>query len=266
MIGIFDSGVGGLTVAKEILKNTNRQQIIYFGDTARLPYGTKTPAFIRKISRKITKWLIKKGAEIIVIACNTSSALAGDTIKREFKAPVFDVISPSIKDVLQSTKNKKVGVIGTPATIKSLQWQKKIKRKDKSIKVYSVSCPLFVPLVEEGWVDKKITKAIAEDYLKPLKEKQIDVLVLACTHYPLLKDTIREVMGKKVKIIDPAKNLAKEINLFLNKNQKSNSSFSQKKNNYFFFSDAPYNFEKISKLCFGRKVKIIKKIEDPFSF
>lgn len=283
MIGIFDSGVGGLSVVKEIFKYLPNYQIIYFGDTARLPYGTKGADFVRRYSAKITEWLIKKGAKIVVIACHTSSAWAADFLKEQFKEiPVFEMITPGAREVLRATKNQKIGIIGTPGTIKSGSWEEKLLELEPNLKIYSKSCPLLVPLVEEGWVNKKITKEIVKEYLEEFKERGIDSLVLACTHYPILEKAIKEAMGEKiypvksakrgvpsqggqfnrVKIINPAESLAKELKLFLNDNFQIASKIKKGKNHQFFFSDEPYNLEKISQVCLNQKIK--PKIIDPF--
>ena len=246
MIGVFDSGVGGLTVVKEIFKNLPEYQIIYFGDTARLPYGTKGADFVRKASSEVTSWLLKKGAKIIVVACHTSSAWASESLKKEYKdVPIFEMISPTIKGSLLNSE--KIGVIGTPGTIKSNAWKNKLS----GLKVFSKACPLFVPLVEEGWIDKNITKEIVKEYLSDLRG--IDILILACTHYPILKKIIKEVL-KDVKIIDPAESLVKELALFLENNPRIASQIKKGDNHQFFFSDEPYNFKKISKLCLGREI------------
>jgi len=263
MIGIFDSGVGGLTVVKEIFKYLPDYQIIYFGDTARLPYGTKGANFVKRYSVKITEWLLEKDVKMIIVACHTSSAWASESLKKNFSnIPVFEMITPAAKDVLSSTKNKKIGIIGTPGTIKSSSWTKKLLKLDPSLKIYLKSCPLFVPMAEMGFTKGELTKKIVKEYLKNLKVKNIDTLVLACTHYPLLEKTIKEVMGSKVNIINPAESAAKEIREFLKENSKIESKIKKGKNHYFFFSDEPYNFEKISHLCFNKKIKI--KINDPF--
>jgi len=260
MIGIFDSGVGGLTVVKEIFKHLPNYQIIYFGDTARLPYGTKGAGFVKRYSAKITEWLLNRGAKIIVIACHTSSAWASESLKRKYKnIPVFEMITSASQDVLSSTKNKRIGIIGTPGTIKSKSFEKKLKALDSSLRIYSKACPLFVPLAEEGWVDNEITDKVIKEYLSPLKDKNIDTLVLACTHYPLLYKSIKRFMGSKVKIINPAESVAKEIKAFLKDNPQK---IKKGKKHQFFFSDEPYNFNKISHLCFKKKIKI--KVNDPF--
>jgi len=261
MIGVFDSGVGGLTVVKEIFKYLPEYQVIYFGDTARLPYGTKGADFVRRYSEKITRWLLNKGAGIIVIACNTSSAWAADSLKKEFpNFPIFEMIGPAVKEAVKKTKNKRIGIIGTPGTIKSDVYQQKLLKADSSLKIFSQACPLFVPLVEEGLLDDKITVEIIKKYLEPLKENKIDTLILGCTHYPLLKTVIEKTIDSGIKVINPAESLAKEVKEYLGKNPaiaKKGGAHS------FFFSDEPYNLGKISHLCFNKKINPI--VKDPFN-
>lgn len=263
MIGIFDSGVGGLTVAKEIFKYLPEFQTIYFGDTARLPYGTKGAEFVKKYSAKITDWLLRNKAKIIVVACHTSSAWASDFLRRKYKnIPIFDMITFTAEQVATATKNKKVGIIGTPGTIKSSAWSRKLKKLNPSLKVYLQSCPLFVPMVEMGFTKGPVTEKVAKEYLKKIKTARVDVLVLACTHYPLLLPVIKKVMGAKVKIINPAEITAKEIKKFLSENPDFKKRLKGRGGHNFYFSDSPYNLEKISKMCFGKKIKA--KINDPF--
>jgi glutamate racemase len=259
MIGVFDSGVGGLSVVKEIFKSLPNRQIIYFGDAARLPYGTKGVGFVKKYSEKITRWLLDRDAKIIIVACHTASALAGDYLKEEFKnVPIFDMITPTANKIA-SFGFKRIGIVGTPGTIKSNAWENHLIKLNPKLKIYSLACPLFVPLVEEGWVDKKATREIVKEYLSCFKDKKIDGLVLACTHYSMLEGVIKTVLGKKVEIIDPAKILANEISQFLsnNGNIKIKAEESQ-----FFFSDEPYNLKKICHLCFNKKIE--STIVDPF--
>lgn len=264
MIGIFDSGVGGLTVVKEIFKYLPGYQIIYFGDTARLPYGTKGADFVKKYSEKITTWLLKKQAKIIVVACNTSSAWAYDFVQNKHKdTPIFDMINSAASKVALSTKNKKIGIIGTPGTIKSNAWVKKIKKIDPSLRIYSQSCPLFVPMVEMGFTSGQVTEKLVREYLKKIKSHDVDVLVLACTHYPLLERMIQKVMGSKVKIINPAEITAEEIKKYLEKNPGIDKKIKRGIGHKFFFSDEPYNLEKISQLCFNKKINPI--VKDPFT-
>lgn len=262
MIGVFDSGVGGLTVVKEIFKQLPQYQIIYFGDTARLPYGTKGSDFVQKYSVKITDWLLKNGAKIIVVACNTSSAWASDLLKERFKnTPIFEMITPAVNEIGQSNF-KKIGIIGTPGTIKSGVYQKKLKTKNFKLKIISQACPLFVPMVEEGWVSGDVIEKTAEEYLKSLKGKNIEALILACTHYPLLIKTIGKVINGRTQIINPAESLAKEIKIFLQNNPRIEKQIKKGSVHKFFFSDEPYNLEKISRLCFNKKISA--KISDPF--
>lgn len=259
MIGIFDSGVGGLSVVKEIFRNLPNYQIIYFGDTARLPYGTKGTGFVVKYSEKITQWLLDRGAQIVIVACHTSSALAGDYLKKQFSdIPIFDMIAPTVKQIADLGFSR-IGIIGTPGTIKSGAWENHLLKFNSRLKIYSLACPLFVPLVEEGWVDKNATGEIAKEYLSYFKNKKMEGLVLACTHYPMLEDVIKEAMDKKMQIIDPAKILAKEISLFLQNNGKIKIRIGE---GQFFFSGEPYNFKKISHLCFNKKIE--PTIIDPF--
>lgn len=262
MIGIFDSGVGGLTVAKEIIKALPGRKIIYFGDTARLPYGTKGADFVKKYSSKITKWLLDNGAKIIIIACNTSSAWASDSLKKEFKnIPIFEMITPAVEEAIKTTKNKKIVIIGTPGTIKSGVYEKKLHEIDKTLEIYSVACPLLVSFVEEGMISGKIIEEIIAKYIEPVKNKRIDTLVLGCTHYPLLTKEIEKIAGKNIKVINPAERLSRDVRDFLENNQEIN--ILKGKDSQFFFSDNPYNLEKISKLCLEYVIKPV--IKDPFS-
>jgi glutamate racemase len=259
MIGVFDSGVGGLSVVKEIYKKLPNCQIIYFGDTARLPYGTKGVDFVKKYSEKITRWLLDKDVKIIIVACHTVSALAGDYLKEQFKnVPVFDMIVPTVNKI-SGLRLKQIGIIGTPGTIKSRAWESHLLKLNPKFKIYSLACPLFVPLVEEGWVDKKATKEIVKEYLIYFKDKKIDGLVLACTHYPMLEGVIKAVLGKKIEIIDPAKILANEISQFISNNGNIKMEVGESQ---FFFSDEPYNLKKIRHLCFNKKME--PTITDPF--
>jgi len=263
MIGIFDSGVGGLTIVKEVFKYLPEYQVIYFGDTARLPYGTKGKNFLLEYSEKIVKWLLDNNAKIIIIACNTSSAWATDFLKKKFdNKPIFEMITPVIEKILENKDIKKIGVIGTPATIKSDVYQKKLQSKNASLKVYSKACPLLVPLIEEGWIKKKETRSIIRKYLEPIKQKQIDALVLGCTHYPLLKETIKEIIGSGVEIINPAESLAKKVRLYLNNNPNIKKTIEKGEDHQFFFSDRPYHLKKISNLALDREIEA--KIKNPF--
>lgn len=214
-IGVFDSGVGGLTVVKQVIKALPNENIIYFGDTARVPYGSKTKETVTKFSSQIIRFLLTKNVKAVIIACNTVSSNSYEKLISEFSVPIMEVVTPGAESCLKATKNKTVGIIGTPATIKSGAYERKLKEKDPDIIVYSKACPLFVPLAEEGWTDNYIAFETAKIYLKELVDKNIDSIVLGCTHYPLLKKCIGKVVGEKVKIVDPAFETAKKTALYL---------------------------------------------------
>jgi glutamate racemase len=263
MIGIFDSGVGGLTVVKEIFKYLPDYQIIYFGDTARLPYGTRGASFVKKYSGKITEWLLNKNAKIIIVACNTASSLASESLKNKYKGiPIFEMIDPAIEGAISVTKNKKIGVIGTRGTIKSNAYQNKFLKADPTLKIFAQPCPLLVPLVEEGMLDNNVTIEMIKEYINPLKEKGIDTLVLGCTHYPLLKTIIENTIDSGIKVVNPAEILAQKIKKYLEENPNIAKKIKKGSKHKFFFSDEPYNLEKIGRLCLNKK--IIPIVKEPF--
>lgn len=258
MIGIFDSGLGGLTVVKEIFKILPEYQIVYFGDTARVPYGTKSDRVIKQYALEDADFLIKQGAKIIIIACHTVSAVAGSLLRKKFpQIPIFDVVESGLKRAVNISKNKVIGVIGTPATIKSRLHERMLKKIDSKIQVINQACPLLVPLVEEGWIKRPETRRIVRYYLRPLIQKRIDVLILACTHYPLLKKVIDDILRKKVFVVDPAEEVAKEVKKFIENNLRIKKILNPaQKGHKFFVSDKPYHYEKFSQRILGRGVKI----------
>ena len=203
-IGVFDSGVGGLTVVREIMRNLPNERIVYFGDTARVPYGTKSRDTVLRYSRQIVRFLQTKQVKAIVIACNTASALALDAIEQEIDIPIIGVVKPGARMAVKATKNKRIGVIATESTIQSNLYPALIQEADPEIMVLGKSCPLFVSLVEEGWIKDPITYEVARRYLKELLDKDIDTLIMGCTHYPLLRSLLRDVVGEKVTLINPA--------------------------------------------------------------
>ena len=210
-IGIFDSGVGGLTVVKEVIRELPFEETVYFGDTARVPYGSKSKETVTKFSSQIIRFLKSKNVKAVIIACNTVSSNSFEELREEFpNLPIIEVVGPGAESCIKATKNNIVGVIGTEATIKSGAYEKRIKALDPKIKVYSKACPLFVPLAEEGWTNNEVAKQTANIYLKELIETGMDCILLGCTHYPLLKACIGETVGKEVKIIDPAAATAKK--------------------------------------------------------
>ncbi|MFC1807558.1 glutamate racemase [Candidatus Omnitrophota bacterium] len=259
-IGIFDSGVGGLTVVKELVKELPNEDIIYFGDTARVPYGTKSQKTIKRFSVENAIFLLGKNVKLIIVACNSSSAAALGTLNRNFKVPIIGVIEPGVKDAILASKNKKIGIIGTSSTIRSDAYNKFIRASESSARVFSTSCPLFVPLVEEGWLSGKITLDVIKHYLLPLKRKGIDTLVLGCTHYPLLESRIRKVMGPDVKLVNSALSTARATNKLVRKlSIKADNSSKGKLR--FFVSDEPQMFEIIGSKFLGRRLTSVKKVE-----
>lgn len=251
-IGIFDSGVGGLTVLRAIEAVLPRENIIYFGDTARVPYGNKSKSTIIKFSAENIKLLLDKKVKIVIVACNTSSALALDDLKQFFSIQLVGVIDAGVKKALAVSKTGRIGIIGTRATIRSGSYEKKILKENSSMKVYSKSCPLFVPLVEEGLLSGKITGAVIKMYLEELKRKDIDTLILGCTHYPLLKKAISQYL-KGTFIIDSAKEVALYTKAVLKDNNLLNStdSFGRKD---FYVTDEPKQFVKLAKLFLKRNI------------
>lgn len=203
-IGVFDSGVGGLTVAREIIRQLPNESIVYFGDTARVPYGSKSKDTIIRYSRQIVRFLKTKNVKAIVVACNTASAFALDTIEKELDIPIIGVVKPGAKSAIENTKNKRIGIVGTEGTIKSGLYTEYIQSIDPEITVIGKACPLFVPLVEEGMLHDSVTDEIASRYLNELKDKDIDSLILGCTHYPLLRSTVGKIMGDEVNLVNPA--------------------------------------------------------------
>lgn len=243
-IGVFDSGVGGLTVAREIMRQIPDERIVYFGDTARVPYGSKSPNTIIRYSRQIIRFLRTKNVKAIVVACNTASAFALETIKPELDIPIIGVVKPGAKVAARTTENGKIGVIGTEGTIRSEIYTKTIHRENKDAQVMGRACPLFVPLVEEGWIKDPVTVAVAERYLQPFKESDIDTLILGCTHYPLLRSTVREIMGEGVNLVNPAYETAVELRRLLAEQGIANDGKAQdgEKKYQFYVSDAAEKF------------------------
>lgn len=259
-IGIFDSGVGGLTVVGEIWKCLPAENIVYFGDTARVPYGTKSKETVTKFSVENVEFLMKHDVKLVLVACNTASSLALEFLKRCFRVPMIGVIGPGAREAVSATRNGRIGVIGTNATVSSGAYEIAVKKINKNIDVYAASCPLFVPLAEEGWVDKKVAYDIAEIYLKPLKAKKVDTLVLGCTHYPLLKNVIKKVMGPKVSLIDSAREVAKEAKEILDASGTLNRS-KVLGDHKFFSSDEPARFIKMGEHFLKRRITCAKRKE-----
>ena len=260
-IGVFDSGVGGLTVAREIMRNLPKEDIVYFGDTARVPYGSKSKDNIIRYSRQIINFLQTKGVKAIVIACNTASALALDTVKDEFNIPIIGVVEPGAKAALQVTQNKKIGVIGTEATVKSSMYEKIIQGIDSEVSVIAKACPLFVPLVEEGFKKHQVTDEIIDYYLADLKASDIDALILGCTHYPLLRSKIREYVGENITLVNPAYETAMDLKRILQEMDMENPDIEGDHGSYsFYVSDAADKFKQFANSILPYDIETTKQI------
>ena len=261
-IGVFDSGIGGLTVVKELLRCLPDERIVYFGDTARVPYGGKSAEIIQKFSDQIVHFLLSKDVKLIVIACNTASATALGWLKTRYSLPIIGVIDAGTKRAVRATKNNKIGVIGTRATIGSKAYVKAIHMLNPGIKVYSKSCPLLVPIVEEQG-DSTLIKLVLNKYLYEIKKKDIDTLILGCTHYPLIKNDIQEVIGDDVKLVDSASAVANEVKSVLSRGEKAqsiqnNNKVEEPPEHSFCFSDIPRGFKQLSKKFIGYPISYTK--------
>ncbi|MBA4251596.1 MAG: glutamate racemase [Chlorobiaceae bacterium] len=259
-IGVFDSGIGGLTVVRKLSSTLPNENIVYFGDTARVPYGSKSNETVIEYSIQNTKFLIEKNVKAVVVACNTASSVAIPELRKRFSIPIIEMINPGATAALKATRNNKIGVIGTRATINNKAYSKEIKKFNENVEVFEVACPLFVPLAEEGWIDHKATYEIAEEYLKPFKEFGIDTLVLGCTHYPILAKVIQEVIGDDVMLIDSGVASSEivraeidRIGLTTNSNTLGNQNF--------YVSDLPIKFKEIAELFLGREIKNVQKVD-----
>lgn len=244
-IGVFDSGVGGLTVAKEIMNQLPNEKIIYFGDTARVPYGNKSRETVTAYSRQIVRFLLSKKVKAIVVACNTASAFALETIRHEIPVPIIGVVKPGAKTASLSTKNGRIGVIGTQGTINSGIYSEFLHDISPEVEVFGQACPLFVPLVEEGWAEDPLTEEVVRRYLSPLLNMDIDTIVLGCTHYPLLRNVIGKVAGEKVMLVNPAYESARELKQVLTEEKLLNEE-SLQPHHSFFVSDGAEKFREFA--------------------
>jgi len=258
-IGVFDSGIGGLTVVKRLSALLPSEDLIYFGDTARVPYGSKSNSTVIEYSIQNTNFLLSKNVKAVVVACNTASSIAMNELKEKFDIPVIGMIEPGAAMALKKTKNLKIGVIGTRATTGNKAYSSEILRWNNKINVIEKPCPLFVPLAEEGWLNHKATYEIANEYLSELKSIGIDTLVLGCTHYPILSKVIQQVIGDKVSLIDSGvassevvKKVLDELNL-LKPNGKGKHDF--------YVSDIPLKFKEVAELFLGSKIEHVHKVD-----
>lgn len=262
-IGLFDSGIGGLTVAREILRNLPHEQIVYFGDTARVPYGSKTRETVVRYAEQIMRFLLTQNIKAIVIACNTASAYAIDDISAQAGRPVIGVVEPGAVMAAQATENKRVGIMATAATIESRSYDKAIARIDPAVQTFGQACPILVPLVEEGWIDDPVTIEVLKRYLHPLLEKDVDTIVLGCTHYPLLRKVIRRLVGDKVHLINPAYETAQALKKLLEEKKLLREKPAEEGARYpyrFFVSDNAERFADFAQSILPVDVRTATKI------
>ncbi|MCK4404104.1 MAG: glutamate racemase [candidate division Zixibacteria bacterium] len=259
-IGIFDSGVGGLTVAKKIFLLLPEENVIYFGDTGRYPYGPRSKGIVKEFSFQNVNFLLRQKVKFIVVACNTASAFALGALRKNYDVPLVGVVEPGATAAVNATRNGRIGVIGTVGTIYSKAYQRAIHKQAPQFKVYSIPCPLFVSLAEEGYINKDATYLIALEYLNPLIKKEVDTLVLGCTHYPLLKKVISRIMGKKVKLIDSAEETAKEVKRLLKHHGLGRNS-GRKSFRKFYVSDVPNRFVEVGERFLKGKITDVKRID-----
>lgn len=259
-IGVFDSGIGGLTVVKKIDQFLPNENLIYFGDTARVPYGSKSNQTVIEYSKQDAKFLQNKNVKMIVVACNTVSSVALDVLRDTFDIPIIGMIEPGAKSAIENTHNGKIGVIGTYVTINNKAYSRELLKLDSKLKVFEKACPLFVPLAEEGMIEHPATKLIAEEYLTELKEHKIDTLILGCTHYPILSEVIQEVMGDDVKLIDSGTAASTIVENYLHGRGIRNESH-QIGRQEFYVSDLPEKFKSIADSFLGRHIEHLTKID-----
>ncbi len=262
-IGVFDSGIGGLTVVKRLSTLLPSEDIIYFGDTARVPYGSKSNSTVIEYSIQNTNFLLSKNVKAVVVACNTASSIAIDELRNKFDVPIIGMIEPGAAMALNKTKNFKIGVIGTRATTGNKAYSSEILRLNEKADVVEKPCPLFVPIAEEGWLDHKATYEIAEEYLAELRDLGIDTLVLGCTHYPILTKVIQKVIGEKVSLIDSGVASSEVVKTELTKLNLLNSSNSGKPQGRqeFYVSDIPLKFKEVAELFLGNKIEHVHKVD-----
>ena len=253
-VGVFDSGIGGLTVAHEVIRQLPHESVLYFGDTARVPYGPKSPDTVRRYSREIADFLRDQGVKSIVIACNTATAHALTALREQFDMPVIGVVEPGARAAVAVTTRGRIGVIGTVGTIKSGAYERAIRAINSDVFITARACPLFVPLVEEGWTDHDATRLVAREYLEPMIAADIDTLVLGCTHYPLLKPLLADILGDEVRLIDSAEETAAETARTLAESGIA-ASASHAATHRFVASDDPLQFLQLGQRFLGDTIE-----------
>jgi len=261
-IGVFDSGIGGLTVVRALSRRLPCENIIYFGDTARVPYGSKSPQVVREYAAQDVEILVSRDVKMVVVACNTVSAVALDVVQKRARLPVVGVIQPGARAATLATGKKRIGVIGTLATVNSGAYTHAIRQIDPDILVFSAACPLFVPLAEEGWVDHPATRLVAKEYLFPLSLEKIDTLVLGCTHYPVLRPAIESVLPPGITLIDSGDAAAEEVERVLDREGLRNPS-TDRPNLQFCVSDIPAKFTEVGERFLGQNLGRVYRIQIP---
>jgi glutamate racemase len=259
-IGIFDSGVGGLTVFRALEQRLPQESLIYLGDTARIPYGTRSPRTVIRYALEDASFIQSMEVKAIVIACNTASACATDALRQECSVPVRGVIGPGSRRAVEITRNQRVGIIATEGTIASGAYERMIRALRGDVEIVSRACPLFVPLAEEGWADHQVTCLVAEEYLRELRDREVDTLVLGCTHYPILRGVIQEVMGTDVRLIDSGEALAEEVAQMLEENHLTRED-PEPRTEQFFVTDSAQRFQRVAELFMGRSLESLETIE-----
>ena len=259
-IGVFDSGIGGLTVVKEIMDQLPKESIVYFGDTARVPYGSKSKETVTKYSFQCIRFLLEQKVKAVVVACNTASASSLDAAKQSFDIPFIGVVEPGAITACNVTKSNRIGIIGTEGTVSSGAYEKAINVINNDVKMILKACPLFVPIAEEGWQDTEIAALTARQYLEELKGKGIDALVMACTHYPLLENTIAQVMGEEIKLVNPAFETAKALKELLTELDIQNKG-TKTASYQFYVSDNPVKFKKVGENFLRKPIPHVQKID-----
>jgi glutamate racemase len=259
-IGIFDSGIGGLTVVKQLIRILPHENLVYFGDTARVPYGTKSENLIKQFALEDAAFLEQFGIKFLVIACNSASSVAVELLQSSLTIPVTGVIEPGVQAALQATKNRKIGVIGTTATILSNAYHRKIRELDKNAEVIGQPCPILVPLVEEGWLDDEITRLTVRKYMQPLLKQRIDTLILGCTHYPVIRDLIQEETGSAIRLIDSGEETARIVrdhvdSLGIDRKSKNQGRVE------FYVSDIPNKFDEVGTRFLGHPLVNAQRVD-----
>lgn len=259
-IGVFDSGIGGLTVVRELTRRLPHEHIVYFGDSARVPYGTKSPETVTRFTREAAQFLVRREIKYLVIACNTASALALPSLEKELELPVSGVILPGARAAIRATRSRRIGVIATQATVRSRAYEDAIASLSPGAEVTATACPLFVPLAEEGWTEGDVVERVAAIYLEPLRQQKVDTLILGCTHYPLLRSTIARIAGDGVALVDTAEETVDDVSarlecLGLRRTSSSNGD------RHYFVSDLPAQFREVGSRFLGSPITPVEKVD-----